>query len=88
MRQLIGDPDICKYYGVQFPENDTWSIGRYGTQFMINWARTYLASNSRPAKTALIELPYQGVNSHQSVINQNFSGRYIEATLSMLRNII
>ena len=88
MRQLIGDPDICKYYGVQFPENDTWSIGRYGTQFMINWARTYLASNSRPAKTALIELPYQGVNGHQSVINQNFSGRYIEATLSMLRNII
>ena len=55
---------------------------------MINWARTYLASNSRPAKTALIELPYQGVNGHQSVINQNFSGRYIEATLSMLRNII
>ena len=87
MRQLIGDPDICYYYGIRFPENDTWSIGRYGTQFLIGWARTYLASNSKPAKTALIELPYQGINGHQAVLNNNFSGRYIEATLSMLHNI-
>ncbi len=87
MQQVIGDPEISSYYLQQFPESDRSSIGRYGTQFLINWARTYLASNSRPAKTALIELPYQGVTGHQSVVDKNFSNRYIEATLAMLRNM-
>lgn len=86
-QQLIGDPDICSYYEKQFPENDKSSVGRYGNQYMINWARTYLASNLKPAKTALIELPHQGVTGHQSFIDKNFSNRYINATLSMLKGI-
>lgn len=87
-QQLIGDPTICAYYEKQFPENDKSSVGRYGSQYMINWARTYLASNSRAAKSALIELPNKGINGHQSVVNNNFSNRYINATLAMLKSII
>ena len=87
-QQLIGDPGICSYYEKQFPENDKSSVGRYGSQYMINWARIYLASNYRAARSALIELPHQGVRNHQSVIDKNFSDRYINATLSMLKSII
>lgn len=87
-QQLIGDAGICSYYEKQFPENNKSSVGRYGNQYMINWARTYLASNNKAARTALIELPNQGVNGHQSVVDKNFSNRYINATLSMLNSII
>lgn len=87
-QQLIGDPGICSYYEKQFPENNKNSVGRYGTGYMINWARTYLGSNGKPAKSALIELPKQNVVNHQSVVDQNFANRYIDATLDMLRNII
>lgn len=81
-QQVIGDSGICSYYSEQFPENDKSSVGRYGTGYLINWARSTLG-----ARSALIELPNQGVNGHQSVVNKNFSNRYIEATLNMLRNI-
>lgn len=81
-QQLIGDSGICSYYRQQFPENDGSAIGRYGTGYLINWARSTLG-----ARSSLIELPYSGVNGHQSVINNNFSDRYIEATLNMLKNI-
>lgn len=81
-QQLIGDSGICSYYRQQFPENDGSSIGRYGTGYLINWARSTLG-----ARAALIELPNSGVNGHQSVVNNNFSNRYIEATLNMLRSL-
>lgn len=81
-QQLIGDSEICSYYGKQFPENDGSAIGRYGTGYLVNWARITLG-----ARSALIELPHEGINGHQSVINKNFSNRYIQATLDMLRNI-
>lgn len=81
-QQLIGDSEICSYYRNQFPENDGSAIGRYGTGYLVNWARSTLG-----ARSALIELPNEGVNGHQSVINKNFSGRYIQATLDMLKNI-
>ncbi len=87
MTQVIGDPIISSYYCTQFPESDRSSINRYGTGFLINWARNNLGSTTRACRSALIELPSAGVNGHQSVINKNFSGRYIEATLSMLRNM-
>ena len=54
---------------------------------MINWARVYLGSTSRAARTALIELPHSGVYGHQSVIDKDFSNRYIQATLNMLKNL-
>ena len=86
-QQLIGNEEICSYYDRQFPENNKKSVGRYGTGYMIAWGRTYLGSTNRAAKTALIELPKQGVTGHQSVVNKNFANRYINATLDMLRNM-
>lgn len=81
-QQLIGDSGICSYYRQQFPENDGSAIGRYGTGYLVNWARSTLG-----ARSALIELPSSGVNGHQAVVNKNFSNRYINATLKMLKNI-
>lgn len=83
-QQLIGDENICSYYEQQFPENNKRSVGRYGSGYMISWGRTYLGSQGRPAKTALIELPRDGVKNHQSVIDKDFSNRYIYATMKML----
>ena len=83
MQQLIGDSQVCSYYKNQFPENSSSTIGRYGTGYLINWARTNLGANGRAAKSALIELP-EYVGSHQDVLNNNFSNRYIKATLDML----
>lgn len=87
-QQLIGDENICSYYEQQFPENNKRSVGRYGSGYMISWGRTYLGSQGRPAKTALIELPRDGVKNHQSVIDKDFSNRYINATMKMLEKII
>ena len=87
MTQVIGDPIISSYYCTQFPESDRSSINRYGTGFLINWARNNLGSTTRACRSALIELPSAGVNVQKSLINKNFSGIYIEATLSMLRNM-
>ena len=87
-QQLIGDENICSYYEQQFPENNKRSVGRYGSGYMISWGRTYLGSQGRPAKTALIELPRDGVKNHQSVIDKDFSNRYISATMKMLEKII
>lgn len=87
-QQLIGDENICSYYEQQFPENNKRSVGRYGSGYIISWGRTYLGSQGRPAKTALIELPRDGVKNHQSVIDKDFSNRYINATMKMLEKII
>ena len=87
-QQLIGDENICSYYEQQFPENNKRSVGRYGSGYMISWGRTYLGSQGRPAKTALIELPRDGVKNYQSVIDKDFSNRYINATMEMLKKII
>lgn len=86
-QQLIGNAEVCKYYANQFPENDTSAVGRYGTGYLVNWARLNLGSNTSAAKTALIELPNSGITGHQSVINSNLSNRYIDATLEMLKNM-
>ena len=87
-QQLIGDENICSYYEQQFPENNKRSVGRYGSGYMISWGRTYLGSQGKPAKTALIELTRDGVKNHQSVIDKDFSNRYIYATMKMLEKII
>lgn len=87
-QQLIGDENICSYYEQQFPENNKRSVGRYGSGYMISWGRTYLGSQGKPAKTALIELPRDGVKNHQSVIDKDFSNIYIYATMKMLEKII
>lgn len=86
-QQLIGNPTMCSFYGKEFPENDSSSVGRYGDGYLVNWARNSLGSNGVAAKAALIELPHYGVYNHQSVLNKRFSQRYISATLSMLTNM-
>ena len=87
LQQLIGDRQVGMYYAVQFPENNGYSLDKYGDGYLINWARTALASNGRLAKTALIELP-DGAYNHQTVENRRFAERYIQATLSMLHGIL
>ena len=85
-QQLIGDPQICSIYQGEFPENNTNSVGRYGQGYLINWARVYLGSNGRNAKSSLIELPNYGdtVRSHQDVIRNLFYERYFISTINML----
>ncbi len=87
-QQLIGDPSICSYYKAQFPENSSRTVGQYGDGYLINWARNNLGSSNYSAKAALIELPSAGINGHNSVIQNGFPTRYINATLNMLRNIV
>ena len=86
--QLIGDSGICNsYYSSRFPNADKSAIGSYGSGYLINWARSTLKSTKANAKSALIELPSSGINNANDVKTYNLSGRYIEATLDMLRNI-
>ena len=75
------------YYAVQFTENHGNSLDRYGDGYLIDWARTALASNGKLARTCLVELP-ENVNSHKDVIEQKLAEKYIHATLSMLNGII
>lgn len=62
--------------------------GGYGTGYLVNWARNSLGANGRAARTALIELPAAGINSHQDVVNAGYADRYINATLYMLRVLV
>lgn len=77
--QLIGDEEICKYYEQQYSQK-ILSYGRYGTQYLITWARENLG-----AKVALVELPE--VADYAEVINRQFSDKYINATLNMLKGM-
>jgi len=85
--QLVGDREIGMYYAVQFPENNGKSLDRYGDGYLIDWARTALASNGRLARTSLVELP-RDIGSHKDVVQQKLAEKYIQATLSMLNGII
>ena len=78
--QLIGNEQICNYYKQQYPSCSTRSYGKYGTQYLIAWARQNLG-----AKTALVELPKKG--SEQEADNNRLSERYIDATINMLKGI-
>ena len=89
--QVIGDGEICGYYKQKFPSNLYTSS--YGKGYLINWARSSLGANGRTARSALIELPAYGVGgkkimSHQDVVNSNYSRKYIDATLNMLKGIV
>ena len=85
-QQVIGDTEICSIYKEKFPENSP-SYGRYGTGYLIDWARKHLGSSGKVARSALIELPKVGVENHQSVIDKDFANKYITSTLKVLKNI-
>lgn len=77
--QLIGDEEICKYYKQQYTSCRTTGYGRYGTQYLITWARQNLG-----AKVALVELPL--ADNYEQVNSMKLSDKYVNATLEMLRN--
>jgi len=76
--QLIGDEQICRYYKQQYPSCRTSGYGRYGTQYLITWARQYLS-----AKVALVEMPK--ANNYAEVNSKQLTTRYVNGTLQMLR---
>lgn len=78
--QLIGNEQICNYYKEQYPSCSTRAYGKYGTQYLIGWARQNLG-----AKTALVELPKMG--SSQEAENNGLSSKYINGTIKMLKEI-
>lgn len=77
--QLIGDEEVCRYYKNQYPSCRTTGYGRYGTQYLITWARLNLG-----AKVSLVELPL--AQNYEQVNNMRLADKYINATLEMLRN--
>ena len=79
LNETIGDSGLGSYYRSQFGMSH--HIESYGTGYLVNWARSSLAN----CRATLVEMPAT-VWSHSDVVNQNFAGKYIEATLSMLRN--
>lgn len=92
--QLIGDKGIClSYYGHQFYGSYSKSLSKYtptyGPGYLINWAKNNLSNlNGLPARSALIELPSAGIVNHTSVVNSNYSQKYYNATINMLKGIL
>ncbi len=78
--QLIGNEQICNYYKEQYSSCSTRAYGKYGTQYLIGWARQNLG-----ARTALVELPK--MSNRQEAENNRLSDKYINATIKMLKNI-
>ena len=54
-------------------------IGKYVTRT----GPCKLGNGNRAARSVLVELPQ--VYSHQDVLNRDYAGKYINATLNMLR---
>ena len=69
---------ICKYYKEQYPSCRTTGYGRYGSQYIISWARLNIG-----AKVALVELPL--ANSMAEALSMKLPEKYITATLNYLR---
>ena len=78
--QLIGDESVCKYYKEQYTSCRTTGYGRYGSQYLISWARLNLG-----AKVALVELPLAQNNAQ--VESMQLANKYINATLNLLKGI-
>lgn len=79
LNETIGDSGLGSYYRSQFGMSK--HIGSYGTGYLVNWARASL----RNCRSTLVEMPAT-VWSHSDVVSQNFAGKYINATINMLRN--
>ena len=78
LNETIGDSGLGSYYRSQFGMSH--HIESYGTGYLVNWARSTL----RSCRSTLVEMPAT-VWNHSDVVNQNFAGKYIEATLNVLR---
>ena len=76
LNETIGNNDIGRYYRNQY--GITKHIPTYGNGYLIQWARTI--SNTR---SMLLELPE--VSNHNEVLNRNYAGKFINATIQLLR---
>lgn len=76
LNETIGDNELGRYYRNQFglPAH----IASYGSGYLINWARTL-----RNGRSVLVELPK--VSNHSQTVNRNYAGKFINATMQMLR---
>ena len=77
LNETIGDSGLGSHYRAQYGMGT--HISSYGGGYLINWARSL--SNTR---SALIELP--PVSNHNQVVSRDYAGKYIRATISMLRS--
>ena len=77
LNETIGDNEIGRFYRNQFGISN--HISSYGSGYFINWARTI--PNTR---SMLLELPE--VSSHSQVVSRNYSGKFINATMNLLRS--
>lgn len=84
LNQSIGDNELCEYYRKEF--EITEHIVTYGKGYLVNWAKNSLGNSNYPARSALIELPK--AKSRNEYINQNYSEKYIKATINMLESIL
>ena len=82
LNETIGDNEIGEYYRNQY--GMTKHVGTYGRGYLVNWAKESLGGTNR-ARAALIELPE--VKSHTQAVQQNLSGKYINATMQMLNDL-
>ncbi len=81
--ETIGDEWIGSKYAAAYGLDEY--IATYGKGYLVNWARSNLGYNGRAARAALIELPM--IYSPSGASQGNFAGKYINATLSVLREM-
>ncbi len=81
LNETIGDDGLGSYYRNYYGMST--HISSYGTGYLVNWARQQLGNSNRTARSVLVELPE--VSNHQEVLNKDYAGKYINATLAMLR---
>ena len=78
LNETIGDDGIGAYYRSEFGISK--HIGTYGNGYLVNWAKTI--PNTR---SMLLELP--GVSGHDQVVNWDYSGKFIRATMRLLNDL-
>ena len=84
LNETIGDFWIGQKYAETF--GFTKYINTYGNGYLVNWARANLGYNGITARSALIELPM--IYSFGEADSRNFTNKYINATLNVLRGIV
>ena len=82
LNETMGDNYIGSYYRNEFelPKH----ISAYGQGYLINWARTTLGNSKLSARSCLVELPQ--IFSHSELVSKNFSTKYINATINMIKS--
>ena len=84
LEETIGDEYLGeiyrKYYGM------SKHIYSYGTNYLINFARSQLGNSNYSARSTLVELPSY-IYSHMDVLNNNLANKYIYSTLEVLNNV-